>query len=442
MTLYENLVAMEAYKTGSQKKVKEDVLTDDERAFMDELNAQHKSNLKSSYIMRDYCDRLINKNLKSRESALFKYISNFRDKNIDTLSSPYITKIIIFGPEDEDILFKCTGTTQAKLQDIMDTVEDLPINTNKLLQEKVGKTVHQKNITPFRVMCFFIFRYYFMKGDMEKAEEMLFYYAVSQYRNIFANQFRNGVQRPSAMEYAIDHMENRYTLKKEGSLEKAIIYPVKKAGFEKYVHFVKDGSDWWVQYIIGQFKTREAGVIKSVRQAYDIAYANGNINKTADAFSDDTGEMVEIDTKSGTIEVMANKYATKFYSTNINQMLVKQMSSSMHVSATELRTVLENMQQERKSEELINFYECLFTAYYELEKHLSEDELHSANFIYTAQQIYKKGNSNDQNIKTIKAIAHNWLERGSASYRASNNAGTLNYFRSAIYFYFVFAVLK
>lgn len=421
---------------------KKDNLTPEERELMNQLNAKHKSNLQNSYKLRDYCVPLIESRLKSKETSLFRYIAAYRDKNIEILSSPYITKIMIFSQEDQDILFKVCGIEQKDLQDVMDTIEDLPINTNEMFKEKLGgKVVRQKNITPFRVLCFFIFRYYYLKKDMKHADEMLFYYACSQYPTIFSSQFRMGILRPAAMQYAIDNAENRFTMKKEGSLEKAITYPIKKAAYDKYVHFVEDAADWWVQYIIGQFKTREAGVIKSVREIYDKAYNSGNVSYNQDTLTNDEGEIIENETSAGRISILADRYTTKFFSTNIDGAKVKKLSSAMRVSNTELTLVLENMQQDNRVNELKEFYSALFTVYHNLTQDISESSLHSVQFLATARSIYKKGNSIDPNIKKIKAILHQWLERGSSVYRSSNNAGTINEFRSALYYYFIFIVM-
>ena len=99
------------------------------------------------------------------------------------------------------------------------------------------------------------------------------------------------------------------------------------------------------------------------------------------------------------------------------------------------------MQQDQHSNELQEFYECLFTAYSQIVPNFTKADLKSARFLQVADSIYKKGNSNDYNVQRIKKITHTWLVRGSASYRASNNAGTLNYFRKAMYMYFIFNII-
>ena len=152
------------------------------------------------------------------------------------------------------------------------------------------------------------------------------------------------------------------------------------------------------------------------------------------------GEMIERETEGGTVTTLADKYATRFYNQAINLKIANTVANSARVSVSEIRNVLGNMQQEHHVDELRQFYECVFTVYGQENGKLNDDELKSIKFIQKAIEIYKKGNSNDKSIAIIKKITHLWLVRGSASYRASNNAGTLNSFRRAIYLYFIFAV--
>ena len=42
--------------------------------------------------------------------------------------------------------------------------------------------------------------------------------------------------------------------------------------------------------------------------------------------------------------------------------------------------------------------------------------------------------------KTIKELMNKWLEKGSATYRATNRLATKNDFRKSIFYYFIFLV--
>lgn len=428
--------------TKQRVKAEKPQFSPEEKAILNKLNAEHKQKLAKSYKIRDFCEPLIQNYYLKHEKGLLRAISVYRDKNVEKLSSPYILDNMLFTQSDIDIVFTVCGTTKEKVQDMLDTLDDLPINTSEYFQDKLeGKKIQKRNIIPFRVLLIMILRYYIMQNDMKKAEEIMFYYAASQYPSIFTAQFRNGVFRKPAMIYAVDHMSKKFTLKREGSVEGAIVYPIQKAALDTYKAGLMDGSDFWIPYIIDQFKSRTNEMMKSVREAYEDAYTKGDVTYTEGGTFNDEGEFIERETEGGNISTLANKYATRFYNQAINLKIATTVANSAKVSVTEIRNVLGIMQQEHRADELRQFYECVFTVYSGLNNgKLSDDELKSIKFIQTSLEIYKKGNSNDKSIATIKQITNLWLERGSASYRASNNAGTLNAFRRAIYLYFIFAV--
>ena len=427
--------------TKQRVKAERPQFSPEEKEILNKLNAEHKQKLAKSYIIRDFCEPLIENYYVKHEKGLLRAIALYRDKNVEKLSSPYILDNMLFTQSDIDIVFTCCGTTKEKVQEMLETLDDLPINTSEYFQDRLeGKKIQKRNIIPFRVLLIMILRYYIMKNDMKKANEIMFYYAASQYPSIFTAQFRNGVFRKPAMIYAVDHMSKKFTLKKEGSVEGAIVYPVYKAAMETYKAGLIDGSDFWIPYIIDQFKSRTNEMMKSVREAYEDAYNNGDVTYTEGGTFNEEGEMIERETEGGIVTTLADKYATRFYNQAINLKVANTVANSARVSVSEIRNVLGNMQQEHNVNELRQFYECVFTVYSQINGKLNDDELKSIKFIQTAIEIYKKGNSNDKSIAIIKKITHLWLTRGSASYRASNNAGTLNSFRRTIYLYFIFAV--
>ena len=430
--------------TAMRAKKEKPKFSEEEKAALKKLNDEHKKKLNSSYIMRDFCDNLISKNYVRHEKALFRAITIFRDRNVQRFSSPYILDNIFFCQSDIDIVFQVCETTQKEVTDMLNQLEDLPINTDQYFQERLqGKQIQKKNVIPFRVLLIMILRYYIMKNDKDKAEQIMFYYAASQYPSIYSAQFRNGVYRKEAMIYAVDHMTQKFILKKEGSVEAAIVYPIRKSAMETYNHGLIDGSDFWIPYIIDQFKSRTNEMMKSVREAYETAYIEGNMAYTDNGSISDDGEQIERETSTSKIVGLATQYTTDFYSHAINTKLIKSACStaSGEISATEIRAALETMQQDQHSNELQEFYECLFTAYSQIVPNFTKADLKSARFLQVADSIYKKGNSNDYNVQRIKKITHTWLVRGSASYRASNNAGTLNYSRKAMYMYFIFNII-
>lgn len=406
--------------------------TPEEIAALNIAKVAYKQRMRVSFVLRDYCESIVDETFPKKERALLTYISNYRDKYIDVLSSPYITKNIFFGKKDEDIVFLCSGLDETKLKAVMKQVEVPPG------LQMSGGTV--KNLTPFRVAMFFLIRHCIIHKKVETMNRLINYYEYSQYPSIYALWFRNGVYNEAAMRYAVDNMTKKYKLKNAGSVEGMLFQSGEKMTIDTYKNLYIDGSDFACTAIIAQYKNRAKELIKKIRGAYDTAIKSGNVVFVQDKITDDDGNIIELETKTGRIEQYANTYTTKFYSNSLNQSFIDITARQFSVSKSELRATLENMQQERRIDELTLFYTAIFSAFFEDLPRATDADVKGKMFIAEAEAIYKRGNSNDPNIKAIKAISHTWLERGSASYRATTNAGTINYFRKAIYYYFIFSV--
>ena len=191
--------------TKQRVKAEKPQFSPEEKAILNKLNAEHKQKLAKSYKIRDFCEPLIQNYYLKHEKGLLRAISVYRDKNVEKLSSPYILDNMLFTQSDIDIVFTVCGTTKEKVQEMLDTLDDLPINTSEYFQDKLeGKKIQKRNIIPFRVLLIMILRYYIMQNDMKKAEEIMFYYAgiAKQFDDRFhirqelKEKFPLGVDRP------------------------------------------------------------------------------------------------------------------------------------------------------------------------------------------------------------------------------------------------------
>ena len=110
------------------------------------------------------------------------------------------------------------------------------------------------------------------------------------------------------------------------------------------------------------------------------------------------------------------------------------------ISANELRTAVQYIHDDAKSTSLRIFYQSIFTAFFNDYPDAKSDDIQSMKFLASANAIYKKGNSKDPSIMNIKKISHDWLNHGSAVYKATSRVATQNLYRKAVYLYFVMLV--
>ena len=366
---------------------------------------------------------------KANQKKLFTYIAEYRNRYIDIVSSPLIVKLLPFRHDGDDanIVFECCGVERDNVEKFIKTA------LKEVALDQAGK-----NITAFNVVMVMAMSYFF--DDQNKLTMLYMYYAYSFYFSVFTRQFKKFLPDESTMMYTLDNMNNKFTLKKQGSLDGALKASMSVA-IKCYPDKFKSLSDMDIINIINAFKTRVGHMIKNIFNEYNKNYIKGDrIFTTVEKNSE--GETIEREGNIGTVANLATKYTTRFFSTGVNIDSVKFCAKLCTISENELRTAVTLIIKDEKIADVKQFYESIFFLFFETIKDASEADIKTTRFLAAADAIYKKGNSNDVNIKNIKDISHKWLATGSNTYRCSHSPSTVNNFRKAIYLYFVSIVVN
>ena len=387
---------------------------------------------KESTMLRSAFFDTVKKNIEkpANQKKLFKYIADYRDRYIQILSSPLITTFMPFNHDgaDGNIVFECCGVDRAEVEaKIKETMKTLYL-------DQVGK-----NITAFNVIMIMAISVFY--DNAAKRQMLYMYYAYSFYFSVFTRQFRNFKPDPATMQYTIDNMNNKYTLKKEGSLDAALNASMLVA-INCYADKFARLSDMDIINIINAFKTRVGRLMKNIFVEYDKNYRKGNRVFTTIEKNEEGEIIVDRESNLGAVANLASQYTTKFFANGVNTSITQLVARMCQISETEIRTAITLIQREQDVERVKRYYECLFTLFFENYKNATDADVKTKKFLAAADAIYKKGNSNDKNIETIKKISHEWLATGSSTYRNSKRIPTINNFRKAIYMYFVFMVVN
>lgn len=391
-----------------------------------------------TYLLKTaFYDRVC-QSLKDQKNVreLFSYISNFRNKNINTLSSPYITNIIVFNTvgEDANVVFRCCGVEREEVDKVL---------AEALIKLKLDKTGNSKdsqatNVTSLRAILIMAMAYFY--SDKEKMKILALYYAYSIYYSVFTLFFGSSDRiNKECMEYTVNEMTNKFVLKRVGSLDELLYYTMNVA-IEKYTDRYKRLADIDIVDQIMAFKTRISHAFRNIRGEYNKNYNKGgrifeSIEKNAE------GEYImDRENNLMLVDGLASKYATKFFQTDINVKNVNLASNICDASRNEIKSAIDLLRKEGDSREVKEFYQCLFYLFFTANPKATARDINSTKFLASADAIYKKGNSNDKNILRIKALSHKWLKTGSNTYRSTTRVPTINNFRKAIFMYFVLSV--
>lgn len=368
----------------------------------------------------------------SNQRMLFRYISEYRSRNIEQLTSPMILNNIPFNHtgEDANVVLRACGVTKEEMAPVIKDVK----KTLKL--DQVGE-----NITPFNIAMIMAMSYFY--NDVPKLKVLMLYYACGFYYNIYSGRFKKFGPNPEIMQYTMNNLTNKFTLKKEGSVEKSIVSVMERA-VSVYKEQFKTLYDYDIcSTLIPGFRTRVAQILGSVIGEYFKNYEDNNRIFTTVERNDEGDVIIDRENNTGRIEKMASRYTIRFYSEPINLStihVVKAMSTD--VSENELRTAINYIHDAGANFELKSFYQSIFSLFFKEYPEADADDIYSRKFLAAANQIYKKGNSKDPDIINIKNISHEWLKKGSNVYKATTRTATMNSYRKCIYMYFIMLVIN
>lgn len=371
---------------------------------------------------------------QQNQKMLFQHIARYRDRHFNVLSSPYILDSMYFSlnGEDGNVLFKACGVEKSEVEPVLK-------ETLKVVKlDKVNRTGDAAaNIIPFRIIMIMAMAYFW--DEKPKLRTLWLYYTYSFYFSVFTNYFqkRDNINE-ECMIYTINSMSNKFDIKKQASLE-AMLDSTMSVAVNSYSHLFKSMSDMDIINLINAFKTRVSHKIACIRQEYEKNYKQGNrVFTTVERNSE--GEIIPRENNISTIDMLSTQYTTSFFQTQLNLKNIQLSANMNQVSSNELQTALSILQGGRNSQEVKEFYNCLFQIFFEEYPSAKVSDVNSNKFLVAADAIYKKGNSNNQNVLRIKEISHNWLKKGSNTYRSSKRPDTQNRYRKAIYIYFTLSV--
>lgn len=390
-------------------------------------------------LFNQFYDRVVTA-MRSRGSQLMRAISRYRDKNVETLSSPYLLNYTIFGVEDQQVVWKVTGIDEDEVSKAIKTMKKFIRDNCKIKGYQAPASLFV-NVTPFRVILLLIMRYYLERGQREELDEVCAYMGYSMFYTIFINSFRHGI-RKETMIYTMTTMSNKHKLKHQKDVDGLLTYGISLC-VQTYKQRIMDCTDHDIIYVIGQFKSREHGYIVSIAQKY---YENDKKKEAVftsnDMLSNEEGtaEFVERNSTTGLIDSLAQEYASKFFQKPVDDQIVNICAKMNDISRTEFKNALVQMKADKgRIPEMRAFYEGIFYLYTDAERG-KELDVHSKRFLSVMNDIYKKGNSKEKNITAVKGYLDKWLSAASAFYRENNRSATLNNYRRATFQYLIFAV--
>ena len=360
-------------------------------------------------------------NVQSFVSIVNKYV----DMNIDKLSTIGPTKRILFTDVDRDHVYNLIGLNK------------------QMITKAVSETTYIKNNTipadPFNIIMTLIIRFFKINKKEKEMNAAIIYMTLSMYPSIHFKYFRFEPNE-QIMEYTINNLSNRFKLRQNNNLFITLVDTTVKSDTHYSQELIRGNDKDIADYILS-YKTRLNGIMKNISEEFYKAHKEGKyFNYEEDVDSEDNFQVA--DNNSYLISRISDAVTMNLSVNGPNEKIVILSAKLGNVSINELRNTVHSICTKKETNNDIKEVVKAILYLYLFDGNNTKEDLYSTKFLAFSLEVYKKANTQNPNIVTIKTILDKWLNAYSATYRKTNAVSTINGFRKALFVFFVFTIQK
>jgi hypothetical protein len=276
-----------------------------------------------------------------------------------------------------------------------------------------------------------------LKKDAKGLNTILAIYALAVYPSVFNKYFQYAVSDVGCMAYTIDNLTEKFIFKQQGHLFGALTYSIQQS-FTFLKQGIIDGSDAEAVRFIQRIRNDQSSMLKKIAVKY---YENKSKGLTISTALDtgETGEIIDSyvnDTSQ--VEMVVRSIVLPLITNGINLTYVEACAKMSQISVSEVRFYLSKIIVEGQTDVIEKFIESiLFVWLYDEKK--TRKEINTTEFLVWASKLFRKTNSNDDNIARIKDTLNRWGDLSGLHKKFTREASRINYKR-AIFFYFILAI--
>lgn len=354
-------------------------------------------------------------------TRIHKYI----DRNSEILYDIGPTKQLVFSDTDKDFLFVSTNISRVDVKEAL----------------KQTKVIDKKWVItndPFNLLATMMIYGLNAERDEKTAKQLMYYLGLKLYTSKF---FRSFKYEPNynIMKYTVNNLSDKYKLKQKGNLFDALVDFMDTA-FDTYVKGEKYVDDKIVVTFLNALDTRIGSFVKGIaNEFYPNAEEGKYMNSDAEVKTDDT--YITNDNHMYVIGRASDTIATKLSTTGIDTRLVQLAARVNGISEISLRNAIEQIDRDY-NQESIEFTKNIITMYVNENPAAKDSDLGTTGFTASAMELYKRNNTVDPVLISIKTTINKWMDATSGKYAKSNRVATINNFRRAIYTYYVYFITK
>ena len=363
---------------------------------------------------------------KETQRKFMNIVASYVDRNVNRLSTAGPSKRTLFSDMERNKVY--------------DLIDFDPKSCKAIVKQSNYIKSSWKIVNdPFNLIMMMILRFAKLNKLDQINQLAVTYLTLSMYPSLHYKYFKFEPNE-AIMQYTINNLSNKFKVKQVGNILQALVDTTALAD-KTYDRFIRHANDKELTDYINAYKTRLNSLIKKIRDAFEKDYRSGNYMNTERDNEDETDFMMS-DSNSLLIQRVVDQVALKLSINGPDSRIVVIYAKLNQVSVNETRNTLNIITQNK--EESVNIRALceaiLYLYLFNGENHVSD--LNGSKFLTFCLAVYKKSNTNDENVIKIKTILDTWIEKYSETYRKTHRVATVNNFRRALYTFFVFTIQR
>ena len=353
-------------------------------------------------------------------------VASYVDRNVNRLSTAGPSKRTLFSDMERN-----------KVYDLIDF--DPKVCKAIVKQSNYIKASWKIVNDPFNLVMMMILRYAKLNKLDQINQLAVTYLTLSMYPSLHYKYFKFEPNE-AIMQYTINNLSNKFKVKQVGNILQALVDTTALAD-KTYDKNIRHANDKELTDYINAYKTRLNSLIKKIRDAFEKDYRSGNYMNT-ERDNEDENDFKTSDSNSLLIQRIVDQVVLKLSVNGPDSRIVDISAKMNQVSVNETRNTLNQLTQNK--DESVNIRalceSILYLYLFNGENHVND--LNGSKFLTFCLAVYKKSNTNDENVIKVKSILDTWIEKYSETYRKTQRVATLNNFRRALYTFFVFTLQR
>lgn len=285
---------------------------------------------------------------------------------------------------------------------------------------------------PFNILMAMIIREYSKQKNEEYLNNALLYLTLSFYSSLHYKYYKF-LPNENVMSYTLNNLNNKFLFKQYGVVVKALFHTAIK-NHEKYEKELLNGTDEEFAIYLMALKTRLNNLMKNFTNEYMKNYKEKNYLNT-EKDNNDEDNYYESDNVSLMVTRLTSETTNKFYSSELNDKLLRVSSKWADVSPITLEKAIESIKNNEK-QKVSELVQSILQVYL-IDSKNSYESIASQRFIAYCISIYSKSNTKDVNILKIKSLLDYFLKNNSNKYSETEREATRINYRKAFFMYIV-----